>query len=406
MPRALALCATMAGAVLIGFAANAARAPATSAPDNPRAALAEAQAAFEEAERRSAELASEAQQAEDEADRAARAAVSVAAQIQTAEAGINLAEARIDVIDAQNLALARELAVEQQPLVELTGAMQLFARRPLALAVARPGSVKELVYLRAVMDGTRPEFERRTAGLRDRIAERRALRASMEAALETLRDQEESLTERRAELAEMETRQRLLARQRGDVARTESERALALGEQARDLDSLVDEFDRAGVLREQLAALPGPRLRPADPQTATAVDPPTARSTGPTGPAGAPAAYVLPVNGRIVTGFGAPLDAGVSRGLTIAPRPGAQAVAPAAGRVAFAGPYRGYGSIVIIEHAGGWTSLVTGLSRVSASVGDDVIAGSPLGVAASDAPQITLELRRAGEPVNPIDHLR
>ena len=87
-------------------------------------------------------------------------------------------------------------------------------------------------------------------------------------------------------------------------------------------------------------------------------------------------------------------------------RPGAQVIAPGAGRVVFAGPYRGYGRIAIIEHAGGWTSLVTGLAQLDARVGDTLVAGSPLGIAGPGAPVITLELRRDGEPVNPLDHLR
>jgi septal ring factor EnvC (AmiA/AmiB activator) len=97
-----------------------------------------------------------------------------------------------------------------------------------------------------------------------------------------------------------------------------------------------------------------------------------------------------------------PQGSGTSTGLTLAPRPGAQVVAPAAGRVAFAAPYRGYGRIVIIEHAGGWTSLVTGLARTDVAVGERLVAGAPLGIAAQTRPAITLELRRGGEPVNPL----
>lgn len=103
-----------------------------------------------------------------------------------------------------------------------------------------------------------------------------------------------------------------------------------------------------------------------------------------------------------MTGFGAPLTAGLSAGVTLAPRARAQVVAPAAGRVAFAGPYRGYGSIVIIGHAGGWTSLVTGLDSVDARVGDELVGGAPLGRAGPGRPAITLELRQGTEPVNPL----
>ncbi len=186
----------------------------------------------------------------------------------------------------------------------------------------------------------------------------------------------------------------------GSAAR-EAERALALGEQARDLDALVAELDRAGGLRAQLAALPGPLLRPARPDQARAVadagtDVPQPATTAP------PAPYLLPVTGRTVAGFGAQQGSETSTGLTLAPRPGALVIAPAAGRVAFAGPYRGYGRIVIIEHPGGWTTLVTGLARTDVAVGEALLAGAPLGSAAQVDPAVTLELRHAGEPVNPL----
>jgi septal ring factor EnvC (AmiA/AmiB activator) len=115
---------------------------------------------------------------------------------------------------------------------------------------------------------------------------------------------------------------------------------------------------------------------------------------------------LLPVVGRTVAGFGAPEGPGTSRGITFAPTAGAQVVAPAAGRVVFAGPYRGYGRIVIIDHDGGWTSLVTGLARLDVGVGDRLVGGSPLGVAGPGQPTISLELRREGEPVNPLQYIR
>ncbi len=76
-------------------------------------------------------------------------------------------------------------------------------------------------------------------------------------------------------------------------------------------------------------------------------------------------------------------------------------IAPAAGRIAYAGPFRGYGTIVIIDHGGGWTSLIAGLGRVSTRVGETVAQGSPIGRArAGDDPRITIELRRRDRPVD------
>ncbi|HEY6868397.1 MAG TPA: peptidoglycan DD-metalloendopeptidase family protein, partial [Novosphingobium sp.] len=117
--------------------------------------------------------------------------------------------------------------------------------------------------------------------------------------------------------------------------------------------------------------------------------------------------FLLPVQGRLVAGFGeARPGAPLSRGIALAARPGAQAVAPGAGRVVFAGPYRGYGWIAIIDHGQGWTSLVTGLARLAVSVGNEVVAGSPLGTAGAGRPVVTLELRRQGQPVTPLDFAR
>lgn len=112
-------------------------------------------------------------------------------------------------------------------------------------------------------------------------------------------------------------------------------------------------------------------------------------------------AYRLPVVGRIVAGLGEVNDSGVrSRGVTIAAQPGGQVVAPAPGRVSFAGAYRGYGKIVIVDHGGGWTSLLTGMIGLSVAVGDTLNAGAPVGRAGSDDSRITVELRRGGRPVD------
>ncbi|HEU4650235.1 MAG TPA: metalloendopeptidase, partial [Croceibacterium sp.] len=55
-----------------------------------------------------------------------------------------------------------------------------------------------------------------------------------------------------------------------------------------------------------------------------------------------------------------------------------------------------------LEHANGWTSLVTGLARTDVAVGETLVAGAPLGIAAQADPRVTLELRSGGEPVNPL----
>ncbi|MGN3974608.1 murein hydrolase activator EnvC family protein [Tsuneonella sp. SYSU-LHT278] len=369
-----------------------------------RTALAEARAQARAAGARAARLEVEARSTRAAAQRTAREAAAVAARIQQAESEIAAARARIALARSARAGIERRLAERREPLARLTGGLQKLARRPLALAVLRPGSLRETVYLRAMLDATLPEVRRRTAALRGELDRAQAIEAEARAAYAAFRDGERVLAERRTRLAALETRQRLASREAGGAAAREAERALALAEEARDLDALVTRLDAAGTLRARLAALPGPLLRPPRPGASEVlVDGPAAASprevTRPR--------FVLPVNGRTVAGFGQPgVGGALSDGIALAPAAGAQVVAPAAGRVAFAGPFRGFDRIVIVEHAGGFTSLVTGLARVDVTVGEELVAGAPVGVAGGGRPIVGFELRREGEPVNPVDYLR
>lgn len=407
MPKRLALIvpAALLPVLLLaaGAGAGAQRGEAPEGSAATRAALRQALAEQRIAEARSVRLEREAAGARDAAGRTAREAAALAARIQQAEAGMAAAEARLAIAERARADLREELGREQQPVVRLTAALQQFSRRPVALAALQPGSVEDVVYLRAVLDSTVPQIRARTEGLRGRLARSRRLRDEALAAARSLREENARLAQRRQELATLEGRQRQAAREAGSTADRQAARALVLGEQARDLNELVGELDRAGALRARLAALSGPVLRPARPEAAVAAvaAPPAAEATEASA-ARPPSPYMLPVTGRTLAGFGARRGTVTSNGLTIAPRQGAQVVAPAAGRVAFAAPYRGYGRIVIVEHAGGWTSLVTGLARLDVAVGEELIAGAPLGIAAQSGPAVTLELRRDGEPVNPL----
>ncbi len=372
-------------------------------PAETRAVLQRALAEREAAETRGARLEALAAQATEAAERADRQAAALAARIQQSEAAMAAGEARLALIERQRTALAARLAKKQQPIVRLTAALQRLSRRPLALSVLRPGSVRDIVFLRAMLSSAIPEVERRTAALRSELERGKALQRRASQALAALRASEAELKERRQKLAALATRKRLTSQRASGTAAREAERVLALSEQTRDLNSLVETLDAAAGLRRQLAALPGPIIRPPRPQQSEVVTAPTATPLVASAP---PAGFQLPVMGRTIAGFGSVSDGGTrSEGVTLAPRAGAQIVAPGRGRVAFAGPYRGYGQIVIIEHEGGWTSLITGLARTSVRVGEMLLGGAPLGVAGPERPTVTMELRREGTPVNPLQFL-
>jgi septal ring factor EnvC (AmiA/AmiB activator) len=396
--------AALAPTILVAPAAVAQFGGAYADVGETRAALVTAREQSRAAGMRASRLEAKARSARAAAEQTASEAAALAARIQQSEAGIAAARARMVLSRAELSQLERRLAERREPLVRLTAGLQKLARRPLALSVLRPGSLRETVYLRAVLDSTLPEVQRRTAALRGEIDRAAAIEGEARAAFAALKEGERALADRRARLAAIESRQRLALRQAGGAAAREAERALALAEEARDLDTLISRLDAAGSLRAQLAALPGPLLRPARPDASEVIEdgPPLADASDVVVPA-----FQLPVAGRTTRGFGQAADGGArSKGILFAPADGAQIVAPAQGRVAFAGPFRGFDRIVIIEHSGGFTSLVTGLARVDVDVGTQVVGGAPLGVAAAVRPVVGLELRKDGQPVNPAEYLR
>ena len=358
-------------------------------------ALKDARRQSDEARARSRALDAQAATAGAEADRARARAAALAARIQESEADIRAGQARIAILTRLQRAQAAHLAEKQAPAVRLLPALQSVSRRPPVLALIQPGSLRDAVHVRAVLASTLPVIEQRTAGLRADLARSRQLRAMAEQAARAMQASRTKLAQQRSQLGRLEAERRLAARGLSSSATLESDRATAMGEKARDIIDLMSRLEAAGDVRDRLASLPGPELRPAMPGAvaAPAVLSATSASSHPP--------YRLPVIGAVVTGMGEVSESGVrARGITIAAQPSAQVVAPASGHVAFAGIYRGFGQIVIVDHGQGWTTLLTNLARLSVAAGDSVAQGDPIGTAGTDQPNITVELRRNGRPID------
>jgi septal ring factor EnvC (AmiA/AmiB activator) len=302
-------------------------------------------------------------------ERARWARAAVAARVRGAEAGIAAAEERSALVSARLSRQRAELATQQGPVARLLAALVALTRRPALATLTQPGSVADLVHVQAVLSRTMPAVATRTATLREELTRTRALQASAAVARASLETGRGRLLEAREQLAAL--------------SGEEGETAQALGERTRDIVEQLGTIGSAQTTLGDLVALPGPPVTiGAEVRHLTA--------------------YRLPVAGRLVTGFGEVSDNGVrARGLTIAVAPSALVTAPAAGRVVFAGPFRSFGRVAIVDHGEGWTTLIAGLGALSVRLGDDVSAGAPIGRAASgEDSRITVELRRRGRPAD------
>lgn len=207
------------------------------------------------------------------------------------------------------------------------------------------------------------------------------------------------------------------------------ERRQALFEQSQEERSLIARLaleakDIAGLMTRIAKEVPRPRTRPEATSSLPPVSPtakPAPRSTPPAAPTqsfgAARGALALPARGKLVQGFGDQTNTGHARGLRVLTRAGAQVVAPFDGRLVFAGPFRDYGQLLIIEHSDGYHTLLAGMERLEVGVGQPVVSGEPVGVMGKKTftgggqspvaagPQLYIELRRDGEPINPMPWL-
>jgi septal ring factor EnvC (AmiA/AmiB activator) len=326
-------------------------------------------------------LETDAMEARGAAMRARLEADALVARIDAAEAEITSTQTRLLALDRLRAARAARLAEEQQPAAALTAALVTLSRRPPALALVQPGSLQDAVRARAVLHAALPAIEARTAALRAEAAAGNKLKAATARTLAAQASAQDDLRARRRALAAVEAREIQRSRSLAGQWLMQSDQALALGEEARLALSRTASDAQAVAAAKSLASLPGPPLRP---------------DAGPVRRLSR-AVYRLPVEGRLLTGFGELSSAGVhSRGLTLAVAAESQALAPAGGRIAYAGGFRSYGEIVIIDHGGGWTSLVTGLASIGVRAGDRVAMGFPIG--RTGTRPVTVELRRNGTP--------
>lgn len=333
------------------------------------------------AERRSELLRQEASNAQSTADRFIAQRAVLSAEIDAAEAQIDTATARVTIISRSQKAQRAQLNAQRAPVLRLNAALQQMAGKPSYLLMMQPGQRADYIHLRAIMATVQPMIMNKTSALRQQIAAQSELETQELFALKALSDARALLKSRHVALAALTADVLGNSAAMSANAAIAFEQAIAQGERARDIVGRIDNQRLGTAKAAELAALEGPFVRPgssAQPRPIQGV-------------------YVLPAAGKVLTGFNELTATGYrARGIRLAVSQAARIVAPAAGTISFAGRYRSYGKIVIIEHGNGWNSLITNLDSVQVTKGQTIDQGALLGRAGRNLPEIGLELRKNG----------
>lgn len=361
---------------------------AASAPAQPQAEpldnrLRQARAEQAAAEAEAAKLQQTAARAKGEAERLHAGEAAAAQAIEAAEARITAADMQYRLASAYVAAHRQRLAEEQQPMASLLAGLATMARRPPLLALSGAGDTDELVKVRILVESTLPVIRRRTAAVASELLRGEQLQqAALSARMEMVRSRQE-LGARRQQFAAREQRSMRQALAVGGQALSASDVAIAAGENIEDLRREQSNSRSSYALAEQLAdedAAPARPFASQQPQPRLAFR------------------YELPAEAGVTEGLAAVNDSGVrSRGLTLSTSRGSPVSAPADGRVRFSGPFRDYDGVLIIDHGGGWMSLIVNVSS-PLHPGDEVRMGDQIGRALGP---LQVELSHNGRRISP-----
>ena len=375
MTRVALLCSS---AVLL----IAASSPLPPPGDTLDSALKQARAEQQLAENRAQQLENVARNARSETERLRAREAAAAQAIDAAEARITAADTNFRLISAAAALRRAELQREQQPIASLLAGLAMMARRPPLLAVADDSSTDEFVRVRVLLATTLPVIRTRTAALTAQLAESRRLAASTLSARAELEQSRQALLGRRQQFASLEAQAATASASAQGQALASGDVALAAGENVASLRSAEAGSRSAWALASELAA----------------GEPAPARPLAPDGGLAPSLPYRLPVQASVTQGLGAVDTNGVrSRGLLFATGRGSEVVAPAAGLIRFSGPYGSHDGVVIIDHGGGWMSLLVGVAS-PLKAGARVGIGDPLGRTLG---QLEVQLSQNGRKMSP-----
>jgi septal ring factor EnvC (AmiA/AmiB activator) len=347
------------------------------------AAIAQSQAEYEAAQAEARRLQTVADRATEELGRLRAEQRAAAGDIEATEARITLAGLRLRQAQLDVRAHRLALAEAQRPIAALLTGVAMMGERPPLLALIDAGSIDSLVEARILLDSTLPVIRARSAAYAARLASAERALASARIAQHELEASRAALHKSRARFAAIE--QRLLGRsaRAGGLAAEASDRVLATGEAS---ERALGDYRVSGAIRALASAFAS---GPAIPPRPGSADGALFR---------APFAYRLPGNAPVTQGMGDVDRSGIrARGVTLATTRGAALEVPGAGTVRFAGPFRGIDGVLIIDHGGGWTTMLVNVST-ELRRGQRVAAGDPAGRALGP---ISVELYRNGKPYSP-----
>lgn len=342
--------------------------------------------------------------------------IDIAAGVRSVETRIVDAEARLRPLDAREQQIRASLDSRRAEIVEVLAALQRAGRRTPPALLIRPEDALQSLRTAMLLGSVVPELRGRAEKLAGDLGELVALRKKIAAERDGLaRDRDKSKDDQIRLAALVDERQRKQSAIEKDME-AEGARAITLSRQVDSLQGLIAKMEqdvksaaKAAVLADLKGAPGAPNGKP---NLGALKDP--ARLSPAIAFASAKGLLAFPVNGPRIRDFGGSDGVGgVEKGISLATRAGAQVTTPCDGWVVYAGPFRSYGQLLILNAGGGYHVLIAGMERISVNIGQFVLTGEPVATmgstsqvasilaATASQPVLYVEFRKDGTPIDP-----
>jgi septal ring factor EnvC (AmiA/AmiB activator) len=339
-----------------------------------------------------------------------------AAQVRSVETRIADAEARLRPLDDREQQIRVSLDSRRSEIVEVLAALQRAGRRTPPALLIRPEDALQSLRTAMLLGAVVPELRGRAEKLSSDLGELVALRKTIATERDALaRDRDKSKDDQLRLAALVDERQRKQSAIEKDME-AEGARAITLSKQVDSLQGLIAKMEqdlKSAAKAAVLASLQGAPAAPnGKPNVGGLKDP--ARLSPAIAFASAKGLLAFPVNGSKIRDFGGSDGAGgVEKGISLATRAGSQVTTPCDGWVVYAGPFRSYGQLLILNAGGGYHVLIAGMERISVNIGQFVLTGEPVATMGSTSlvasilattasqPVLYVEFRKDGTPIDP-----
>src|SRR5882672_2354025 len=342
--------------------------------------------------------------------------IDIAAQVRGVETRIGDAEARLRSLDGREQQIRASLDSRRSEIVEVLAALQRAGRRTPPALLVRPEDALQSLRTAMLLGSVVPELRGRAERLAGDLGELVSLRKTIATERDQLAADRDKLRDDQVRLAALiDERQRKQGSIEKDIE-AEGARAIALARQVDSLQGLITKMEQDLSSAAKAAAAASLRGAPValngKPNLGALKDP--ARMSPAIAFASARGLFALPVNGAKIREFGGSDGAGgVEKGISLSTKAGAQVTTPCDGWVVYAGPFRSYGQLLILNAGGGYHVLIAGMERISVNIGQFVLTGEPIATmgtksqvasiiaANASQPVLYIEFRKDGTPIDP-----